>query len=97
MTIPVTARISRALVFDRKSFGNEYVWQSLSSFRIEYLHSSSFWMHPFECVAMEEDGKQLPWWTKNEGQPELMAQVQKAIDDGRSYNELCARLMLLRF
>ncbi len=63
----------------------------------EYLHSSSFWMHPFECVAMEEDGKQLPWWTKNEGQPELMAQVQKAIDDGRSYNELCARLMLLRF
>jgi hypothetical protein len=46
---------------------------------------------------MEEDGKQLPWWTKNEEQPELIAQVQKAIDDGHGYDELCARLMLLRF
>jgi len=51
----------------------------------------------FECVAMEEDGKQLPWWTKNEGQPELMAQVHKAIAFGSGCDELCAKVMLLRF
>jgi GNAT superfamily N-acetyltransferase len=51
----------------------------------------------FQCVAMEEDGKQLPWWTKNEEQPELMAQVREAIAAGRGYDELCARLMILRF
>jgi len=51
----------------------------------------------FQCVAMEEDGKGLPWWTKNEEQPELMAQVREAINAGHSYDELCSRLMLLRF
>ena len=51
----------------------------------------------FECVAMEEDGRQLPWWTKNEEQPEMMEQVHRAIAAGRGYDELYARLMLLRF
>jgi hypothetical protein len=46
---------------------------------------------------MEEDGKRLPWWTKSEEQPELMAQVHETIAAGRGYDELCARLMLLRF
>jgi GNAT superfamily N-acetyltransferase len=51
----------------------------------------------FECVAMEEDGKKLPEWTKNEDYPKTMAQVREAIAAGRGYDELCARLMLLRF
>lgn len=51
----------------------------------------------FECIAMEEDGKQLPWWTKNEEQIELMAQVREAIAAKQEYDKLCARVMLLSF
>jgi len=50
----------------------------------------------FQCVAMEEDGNELPWWAKNEELSELI-QVQEAIAAGHSYDELCARLMLLCF
>lgn len=51
----------------------------------------------FECVALEEDGRALPWWAKGEAKPEVMAQVREAIAAGRGPDELCARLMVLRF
>lgn len=49
----------------------------------------------FECVALEEDGRRLPWWAKGEASPQVMEQVHEAIDAGRSPDELCARLMVL--
>ncbi len=51
----------------------------------------------FECLAMEEDGRQLPWWAKGEARPEVMKQVREAVDSGCEVSELCARLMVLRF
>lgn len=50
----------------------------------------------FECVAMEEDGRELPWWAKGEAKPEVMQQVKAVLDAGREVQELCARTMLLR-
>jgi hypothetical protein len=50
----------------------------------------------FECVAMEEDGRELPWWAKGEAKPEVMQQVKAVLDAGRTVDELCARTMLLR-
>ena len=51
----------------------------------------------FECVALEEDGRQLPWWAKGEASPETIKQVQAAVESGAEANALCARLMVLRF
>ena len=51
----------------------------------------------FECLALEEDGRQLPWWAKGEASPEAMKQVQAAMETGIEASALCARLMLLRF
>jgi hypothetical protein len=50
----------------------------------------------FECVAQEEGGQQLPWWAKGEASPEVMKQVQEALQAGHKADELCARLMALR-
>jgi GNAT superfamily N-acetyltransferase len=50
----------------------------------------------FECIAMEEEGKQLPWWAKGEARPEVMEQVHTAVAAGREPAEICARTMLLR-
>jgi GNAT superfamily N-acetyltransferase len=50
----------------------------------------------FESIAQEEDGKQLPWWAK-EAPPNVMQQVNDAISSGKRLDELCARVMLLRF
>lgn len=50
----------------------------------------------FDCLALEEDGRQLPWWAKGEASPEVMKQVQAAVDSGCEANALCARLMVLR-
>jgi GNAT superfamily N-acetyltransferase len=49
----------------------------------------------FECIAMEEDGHQLPWWARGEASSEVMKQVAVAMDAGRTVEELCARAMLL--
>ena len=50
----------------------------------------------FACAAREEGGRGLPWWAKGDARPEVMKQVQDVIDAGRSAEELCARLMVLR-
>ena len=51
----------------------------------------------FDCLALEEDDRQLPWWAKGEASPEVMKQVQAAVDSGCEANALCTRLMVLRF
>jgi len=51
----------------------------------------------FECLALEEDGRRLPWWAKGEARPEVMEQVQAAVESGIEPSALCARLMVLRF
>jgi len=51
----------------------------------------------FDCLALEEDGRQLPWWAKGEASPEVMKQVQEALNSGCEPESLCARLMVLRF
>lgn len=51
----------------------------------------------FDCLALEEDGQQIPWWAKGEASPETMEQVRQAVGDGCEPCALSARLMVLRF
>ena len=51
----------------------------------------------FECAAMEEDGQKLPWWARGEANPAVMKQVEEALASGCTPEDLCARLMVLRF
>jgi hypothetical protein len=51
----------------------------------------------FVSLALEEGGRELPWWAKGEASPETMEQVQAAVDAGCEAKELCARTMVLRF
>jgi GNAT superfamily N-acetyltransferase len=50
----------------------------------------------FECIAQEEDGRQLPWWAKGEARPEVMRQVQEMLAAKAPIEPMCARAMLLR-
>ncbi|MAE61293.1 MAG: hypothetical protein CMJ49_08055 [Planctomycetaceae bacterium] len=50
----------------------------------------------FDCLAMEEDGQQLPWWARGEASPEVMDEVRAAVDSGCQPTALCTRLMVLR-
>jgi len=51
----------------------------------------------FEVVAIEEGGLHLPWWAQGEARPEVMKQVDEAVKSGCAVEDLCARLMVLRF
>lgn len=51
----------------------------------------------FDCVAVEEDGQRLPWWTEGEATLAVHDQVQQAVSQGCDPTALCARTMLLRF
>jgi len=48
----------------------------------------------FITVALEEDGKSLPWW-KDKEHPELNKQLLEALSEGHEPKELNAHLMVL--
>ena len=51
----------------------------------------------FDCLAQEEGGKRLPWWTKEgSASPETMAQVEESLRSGKGPEDLCTRLMVLQ-
>lgn len=49
----------------------------------------------FSCMALEDDGRRIPWWAKGEASPETLVQVKQAVAAGCEPSALSARLMVL--
>ena len=49
----------------------------------------------FRVEAIEEDGLNAPWWTKDWDNPNIKKQVEAALREKNSIENVCARLMVL--